>query len=156
MKSPRHVGALNRICRRWSYGGGAERFWDFDDVLEALSRKGTAAWFAAEDVEATDWYAAAFVAMGPDAADLLYVYVAPEARRLKLGRRLMEAVIKDLGAEPGVEALFLEVRASNVAAQALYRSFGMEEVSVRKRYYRDGEDALVFKLPLKGEGADPL
>ena len=39
----------------------------------------------------------------------------------------------------------LEVAASNVAAQALYRKFGFAPVGVRRNYYaRIGEDALVL------------
>ncbi|HSM38624.1 MAG TPA: hypothetical protein VK838_04760, partial [Candidatus Limnocylindrales bacterium] len=42
----------------------------------------------------------------------------------------------------------LEVRVSNVAAQALYRRFGFEAGGRRPRYYTDdGEDALVMTTP---------
>ena len=52
----------------------------------------------------------------------------------------------------GARNLFLEVRPSNEAAQALYRRFGFRKVAVRRDYYpaRTGrEDALVLTLPLK-------
>jgi ribosomal protein S18 acetylase RimI-like enzyme len=42
----------------------------------------------------------------------------------------------------------LEVRASNHAAQSLYRKLGFEEFNVRRRYYDDGEDAIEMKLQL--------
>ncbi|MBK7895916.1 MAG: ribosomal protein S18-alanine N-acetyltransferase [Candidatus Promineifilaceae bacterium] len=43
----------------------------------------------------------------------------------------------------------LEVRRSNVVAQALYRKYQFEEVGTRSRYYRDtGEDALLMTMPL--------
>jgi ribosomal-protein-alanine N-acetyltransferase len=42
----------------------------------------------------------------------------------------------------------LEVRASNEAAQALYRAYGFEVAGRRPRYYTDdGEDALVMSTP---------
>ena len=42
----------------------------------------------------------------------------------------------------------LEVRASNEAAQALYRAFGFDVAGRRARYYTDdGEDALVMTTP---------
>ena len=45
----------------------------------------------------------------------------------------------------GATALTLEVRASNAAAQELYRRFGFAPAGVRKGYYADtGEDALVM------------
>ena len=46
----------------------------------------------------------------------------------------------------GAEELFLEVRVDNEGAQALYRELGFETVSVRKRYYKGGIDALTMKL----------
>jgi ribosomal-protein-alanine N-acetyltransferase len=46
-----------------------------------------------------------------------------------------------------VEVL-LEVRADNPRAQALYVRFGFEQIHVRRRYYRDGTDALIMRLTL--------
>lgn len=41
----------------------------------------------------------------------------------------------------------LEVRRSNLVAQALYRKYRFEEVGTRPRYYRDtGEDALLLTM----------
>jgi len=48
--------------------------------------------------------------------------------------------------------LFLEVRPSNLAAQALYRRFGFRRVAIRRDYYpahAGREDALVLTLPLE-------
>ena len=45
----------------------------------------------------------------------------------------------------------LEVRQSNHRAIRLYKSIGFQTCSVRKRYYRDGENALVMELPLTSE-----
>jgi ribosomal-protein-alanine N-acetyltransferase len=47
----------------------------------------------------------------------------------------------DRARERGMHDLFLEVRVSNVAALALYRRFGFSVLTVRSRYYSDGEDA---------------
>jgi len=40
--------------------------------------------------------------------------------------------------------LFLEVRESNQPAYYLYSHFGFEQVDIRKKYYYDGEDAIVM------------
>ena len=46
----------------------------------------------------------------------------------------------------------LEVRASNSAAQTLYRDFGFEVVGGRKRYYQGREDAIIMtRDPLNRE-----
>ena len=58
---------------------------------------------------------------------------------------------RDGGAE-GAARITLEVRASNFAAQELYRRFGFEAVALRRGYYQDsGEDALVMMRDLGAE-----
>lgn len=47
----------------------------------------------------------------------------------------------------GVQAVFLEVRESNLAAQKLYKALKFIEVNIRKHYYRDPpESAIVLKF----------
>ncbi len=46
--------------------------------------------------------------------------------------------------ERGCIAWTLEVRASNVAAQELYRMFGFVPAGLRKRYYENADDAIVM------------
>jgi ribosomal-protein-alanine N-acetyltransferase len=77
-----------------------------------------------------------------DEAHITTVVVDPTYRQARVGTRLMLALI-DHALDAGAQALTLEVRASNEAAQALYRRFGMAPVGVRKQYYRD-EDALIM------------
>ena len=51
----------------------------------------------------------------------------------------------------GLSFITLEVRASNVAALALYESLGFNEATIRRNYYptADGrEDAIVMALPI--------
>src|SRR5947209_1669580 len=72
------------------------------------------------------------------------VAVRNEFRRLGIGRALLETVIKE-GARRGSRHAFLEVRASNRAAQALYGRCGFSGAGLRKNYYSDPrEDALVM------------
>lgn len=54
----------------------------------------------------------------------------------------MLRMIHDHVKKQGVSQIFLEVRVSNVAAIALYESFGYKVTKVRKNYYSDNhEDA---------------
>ena len=145
-RSAAEIAALRAVCRAWQ--GGPERFWSFDDVLAATQRPGALAFFAAASAGAA-WDACAFADVGPFTADLLYIYVTPAARRGGLARALLSRMVAKLGTRPQLESLSLEVRAANVAAQALYERFGMRRVNTRRAYYRDGEDALVYMLELK-------
>ena len=78
-----------------------------------------------------------------DTADLEDVYVLPSYRQKGLASDLfcdMEKFIIPLG----VKKLFLEVRKFNAPAISFYQKQGMVKISERKKYYSDGEDALVF------------
>ena len=76
--------------------------------------------------------------------------IAPAYRRRGAGSRLLLAMI-DRALEAGSRNVTLEVRESNVDAQALYERFGFDHVGKRYGYYRD-EDALVmWALDIDGE-----
>ena len=71
--------------------------------------------------------------------------VHPRWRRRGIAAGLLRAAL-DHGREGGARSAFLEVRASNVGAQGLYRKFGFEPVGVRPRYYTHPvEDAMVMR-----------
>lgn len=73
------------------------------------------------------------------------IAVAPRWRRRGIAAALLEAAL-DRGKTRGARRAFLEVRASNVAAQALYRRYGFVAAGVRKRYYTHPvEDAVIMK-----------
>ncbi len=74
------------------------------------------------------------------------VAVAGTARRRGLGARLLGELLNRLRAR-GAEAVFLEVRESNLAARTLYEKWAFVESGRRKAYYRDPvEDALQYRL----------
>ena len=72
----------------------------------------------------------------------------PEFRRMGVGRALLEAAL-ELGARRGVTFAVLEVRASNEAAQTLYRNLGFRFVHRRRDYYTfPTEDAFIMRYDL--------
>lgn len=85
-----------------------------------------------------------------DEATLFNIAVDPAYQRRGLGRQLLEHLIAELEAQD-VFTLWLEVRASNTAAIALYESLGFNEATIRRNYYpaKEGrEDAIIMALPL--------
>ncbi|WP_419865445.1 ribosomal protein S18-alanine N-acetyltransferase [Candidatus Poriferisodalis sp.] len=94
------------------------------------------------------------------------VAVHPDCQGHRVGARLMLALHREARSIDGLEALTLEVRSGNAAAQRLYRWFGYAPVGSRKNYYRGGpggkrEDALVMwchdiDSPSHGERLDGI
>ena len=84
-----------------------------------------------------------------DQAEIRNMAVDPEHRRRGVGRALVEDARARL-LRAGAKRIFLEVRASNRAALALYYSVGFALHSRRKVYYREPpEDAYVLCLELR-------
>ena len=66
----------------------------------------------------------------PGESEILNLAVAPAARRQGVARALVEAWMPTVHGE-----IYLEVRASNQAAQKFYKSLGFQEFIVRPQYY---------------------
>ncbi len=116
---------------------------NFCDSLAA----GYSMWVRETDGEIIGYYAL-MAAAGE--AHLLNLTIAPAWRRHGLGRELLEHSAGSARAHHA-ESLFLEVRMSNAAAIALYRSSGFVDLAVRHGYYpaRGGrEDALIMRRDL--------
>ena len=73
--------------------------------------------------------------------------VAPEFRRIGLGRLLMQTG-EGLLAEMGCGAIALEVATNNDAAQAFYERLGYRQTGRIPGYYADGTNGLVMRKTL--------
>lgn len=82
-----------------------------------------------------------------DAVDLQRIAVRPDHQRRGVAGRLLEQALTRATAD-GADAMLLEVSADNGAALAFYVAGGFEEIDRRRRYYRDGSDAVVMRRTL--------
>ena len=86
-----------------------------------------------------------------DEGELLTLGVAPSFQRQGLGARLLGCVLQR-ARELKLHRFFLEVRASNASAQALYAKFNFQPVGRRRNYYAtltgQREDALLWECAL--------
>jgi ribosomal-protein-alanine N-acetyltransferase len=83
-----------------------------------------------------------------DEAHICTIAVHPQWQGRGLGELLMLSLL-NRGMELGASKATLEVRVSNQAALALYRKYGFEVISRRKRYYsNNNEDAYIMTTPL--------
>ena len=88
-----------------------------------------------------------------DETHVLNIVVAPRWLRRGIARRLLVQAM-DAACSDAMTVMYLEVRESNVSAQALYRSLGFEITGIRKNYYRkgDGHEHAVLMQCLLGGG----
>lgn len=126
------VAALEKECfpDPWNYRMLADAFFAENTLTAAAEENGALVGYA-------------FAVLAGETADIANVAVAPAARRRGAASALLRA-LEAGAAERGVRELFLEVRVSNAAAMALYLKCGYVGVYARKRYYGNGEDALVM------------
>jgi tRNA threonylcarbamoyl adenosine modification protein YeaZ/ribosomal-protein-alanine acetyltransferase len=83
-----------------------------------------------------------------EVADILTITVDPQNRRQGIGREFLKRLI-DWSRNKKVEAIMLEVRVGNDAAQPLYTSNGFYPLTTRKDYYGPGLTALVMRKDLR-------
>lgn len=102
--------------------------------------------------ERIEAYAGLRAPKGEPQADIQTIAVAESARRRGLGRVLILRMIDEARVR-GASEVFLEVRADNPSAQALYASLGFDELAVRPNYYQpDGVDAIVMRHTIVAPG----
>ena len=135
------VAALEKLCFSdpWSVSSIAS---ELDNPMSL--------WLVWEE----DGTAAAYLGVQrvPPQADVMNIAVSPALRRRGIARALFAELERRL---PEIDELFLEVRASNSGAIALYRTLGFEQVGRRPNYYLDPrEDALILRKELFH--ADPV
>jgi [ribosomal protein S18]-alanine N-acetyltransferase len=83
-----------------------------------------------------------------DVVDLQRIGVHPSHRRAGVARALLDVAVQQADAD-GAHAMLLEVSRANGSAIAFYLAEGFVEIDRRRRYYRDGSDALVLRRPLR-------
>lgn len=94
-------------------------------------------------------YAGLRAPAGAADADIQTIAIAESSRGRGRGRALLVALLAE-ASRRGAREVFLEVRADNPVAEALYASEGFVEVGRRPRYYQpDDVDAVVMKLALE-------
>ncbi|MFB9889385.1 ribosomal protein S18-alanine N-acetyltransferase [Planobispora takensis] len=87
------------------------------------------------------------LAAAGDQADVQTIAVSAGHRRAGIGGAMLTELLAE-AVRRGAREIFLEVRADNPSAQAVYDRFGFEAIGVRRRYYEDGTDAIMMKKDL--------
>jgi ribosomal-protein-alanine acetyltransferase len=99
---------------------------------------------AVEDAEVLGY---AVTMRSADIADLQRIGVRPDRQRQGVARALLDEVLAEAGSH-GADRVLLEVSAVNRAALGFYAASDFMEIDRRRRYYRDGSDAVVMRRSL--------
>lgn len=78
-----------------------------------------------------------------DSADIEDIVVKKSERKKGYGKALLDTAFNEIKNDR-ITKIFLEVRENNIPAINLYEKFGFNKISVRKKYYSDGENAIVM------------
>jgi ribosomal-protein-alanine N-acetyltransferase len=132
-----HIAAVHRLESVLFPGDP----WSLEQFWQELAQQ-TRYYIVAMDHGEVVGYAGLF-ALGPD-ADVQTIAVRADRQGTGTGARLLQELLAG-AASRGAGHILLEVRSDNLRALRLYERHGFEQISVRRRYYPDGGDALVMR-----------
>lgn len=79
-----------------------------------------------------------------DEAEIITIGVNPDNRKQGIATAMLTLVENELR-KIGIKKIFLEVSTNNLPALNLYKNNGFTQISVRKKYYDDGSDAILME-----------
>lgn len=116
--------------------------WNKEQILSSLKSKSTH-FYGIFDGEKLICVASILVTI--DDINLLDIATSEGYKRKGYAKHLLTYLITLKKEE---QTFTLEVKSKNIPAINLYKQLGFQTFHIRKRYYKDGDDALCEKLPL--------
>ena len=77
--------------------------------------------------------------------------MSPKHLRKNIGKNLINHVITKIISR-NINIILLEVSIYNIPARNCYESLGFTKVGMRKNYYSEGEDAILYNLEIDKSG----
>lgn len=114
--------------------------WSENSIASELDNR-LSYWLVAEENGLVLGYIGSQSVLGE--TDIMNLAVSPEHRRKGIAKALLLALMDALKSQ-GNRCITLEVRQSNLPAQALYEQFGFRQVGLRPNYYRDPKEAALI------------
>lgn len=79
-----------------------------------------------------------------DDVHITNIVTAKKYRKQNIGSLMLSKLIQISEAEKDITSITLEVNSNNIPAQKLYEKFGFKVVGLRKKYYNNIDDALIY------------
>jgi len=76
------------------------------------------------------------------------IVTAKNYRRQNIGSLLLSKLIEIAKSEKDITSITLEVNSNNIPAQKLYEKYGFKVVGLRKKYYNNIDDAIIYTKKL--------
>lgn len=117
-----------------------EEAWEKDSISKEVTNP-MAKYFVAVHENKVIGFAGMWIIAGE--ADVTNIAVHPDYRKKSAGMLVTKSLL-DYCRSNSISSITLEVRASNTPAINLYKKLGFQEEGVRRKFYSDGEDALIM------------
>lgn len=114
--------------------------WSENSIASELDNR-LSYWLVAEENGQVLGYIGSKTVLGE--TDIMNLAVSPEHRRKGIAKALL-LTLMDVLKTQGNRCVSLEVRQSNLTAQALYKKLGFRQVGIRPNYYRDPKEAALI------------
>lgn len=115
-------------------------YWSKEELSKEIDNK-LARYFVHEEDNRIVGFVGVWVVC--DEGQITNVAVHPDYRRRGIAKMLMTNMINHLKTLD-CSIITLEVRKSNTKAYELYTSLGFTDEGLRRRFYKDGEDAIIM------------
>lgn len=141
-----HYSLMNESHIQGVYDLSKESFaipWSLDSIKKELNNP-QAKYIIAQNLSTEEviGFVGVWIILGE--GDITNIAVSPKYRKQGIGSKLLVNLL-EVCKSNNCEDITLEVRASNIPAQGLYKNFGFKEEGLRKKYYSDnGEDAVIM------------
>lgn len=83
-----------------------------------------------------------------DDVHITNIVTAKKFRKQNIGSILLSNLIEMAKSEKDITSITLEVNSTNIAAQKLYEKFGFKVVGIRKKYYNNIDNAIIYTKKL--------
>ena len=83
-----------------------------------------------------------------DDVHITNIVVNKNFRKQNIGSLILSKLIELAKLEPNISSITLEVNSNNIVAIKLYEKFGFKAVGLRKKYYNNIDDAIIYTKEL--------
>ena len=113
--------------------------WSRDQLAHELVANPTAGHWVLDDGSSTIGFIMSYIVQYE--VQIINIAVRLSHQYRGYGKRILSEFLSQFNEKT---YLFLEVRESNLSAHQLYSHFGFEQIDIHRKYYHDGEDAIVM------------